>query len=571
MIASRTPEPLPGDPNGKRLCETFGRYLWSAITAPLPDDTTAKPQWQTVTNHPLRPRVLWSLWQDANTLVGVRFTHETCYALLDIDAGSAYRNADAVAQIRAALETIGITRTLLLRSSWNGGLHLYIPLPEPVSTFNLAVTLKECLKAQGFSIKEGQLEIFPNAKAYGVKAFIEYQAHRLPLQPSSGSCLLDDDLNPIGNSLSRFFWMWDGAAANQDLDSLKQALLVGRNNHRKRPKRRSHPVEDWRTDLETEIAEGWTDFGQTNHLLKTIGCYGVVFEQFQGQVLEEYILRIATSRPGYEEFCRHHTDIDRRVKAWARAAENYYWPMGSAPKRTGDLHQNNIVPFNQQLSKDAQERIQQAVETLRQQNALPTGITARADAITRQFNISKKTLYRYPSLWKPDSQQEEKGKRPEVASFSSVSQAPAQDSSDPEKAQKIEEVYTQSPLMKGRPFFSGGAGLDCSLFSLDRGARGDNLISPQPVCPSLQLPLQPLQLPIQLPLPIPLAEIHSGLQQQVQRLGWSSSQISQFIAQKFGGRRRSELQDGDLVTLLYYLQDANIKRLPGSNDSGSPL
>ncbi|MBD0337618.1 MAG: hypothetical protein ICV62_19185 [Cyanobacteria bacterium Co-bin13] len=192
--------------------------------------------------YPLRPRVLWNLWQDANTLVGVRFTHETCYALLDIDAGSVYRNADAIAQIRAALETIGITRTLLLRSSWNGGLHLYIPLPEPVSTFNLAVTLKECLKAQGFTLKEGQLEIFPNAKAYGVTAFIEYQAHRLPLQPSSGSCLLDDDLNPIGNSLGRFFWMWDGAVANQDLDSLRQALQVGRNNHRKRPKRRSHPV-----------------------------------------------------------------------------------------------------------------------------------------------------------------------------------------------------------------------------------------------------------------------------------------------------------------------------------------
>jgi hypothetical protein len=76
----------------------------------------------------MRPRVLWNDWQDANTLIGVRFTHDTVYGLLDIDAGSDYCNPDGVAEIRAALETIGITRTVLTRSSWNGGLHLYIPL-----------------------------------------------------------------------------------------------------------------------------------------------------------------------------------------------------------------------------------------------------------------------------------------------------------------------------------------------------------------------------------------------------------------------------------------------------------
>jgi hypothetical protein len=94
-------------------------------------------------------------WQDANTLIGVRFTHETYYGLLDIDAGSDYCTAKAIAEIRAALETIGITRTLLTRSSWNGGLHLYLPFPEPVNTFNLAVALKECLKSQGFRLKAG--------------------------------------------------------------------------------------------------------------------------------------------------------------------------------------------------------------------------------------------------------------------------------------------------------------------------------------------------------------------------------------------------------------------------------
>jgi hypothetical protein len=234
-------EPLPADPTGQRLCEIFGHYPWNFIRADLPDDATTKAAWTTVTTYPLRPSVLWNHWQDANQLIGVRFTHDTRYALLDLDAGGDYCTPEGVAQIRAALETIGITRTLLIRSSWSGGLHLYIPFAEWVNTFNLAVALKECLKAQGFRLKAGQLEIFPNVKAYGVQTFIEYMGHRLPLQPGSGSCLLDDALNPIGSSLARFFWLWDGAAGHQDMDTLRHAMKIGRDNHRKSPSAAATP------------------------------------------------------------------------------------------------------------------------------------------------------------------------------------------------------------------------------------------------------------------------------------------------------------------------------------------
>jgi hypothetical protein len=47
-------------------------------------------------------------------LCDVRFTHDTVYALLDIDAGSDYCNPDGAAEIRASLETISLTRTLLI-------------------------------------------------------------------------------------------------------------------------------------------------------------------------------------------------------------------------------------------------------------------------------------------------------------------------------------------------------------------------------------------------------------------------------------------------------------------------
>jgi hypothetical protein len=132
MIASLKPNTLlPADPLGQRLCETFGRYLWNCIRAELPDDATAKPAWQTITKYELRPRVLWNDWQDAQVLIGVRFAHETTYGLLDIDAGSEYCTAEGIADLRAALETIGITRTILTRSSWSGGLHRFPQVAEP--------------------------------------------------------------------------------------------------------------------------------------------------------------------------------------------------------------------------------------------------------------------------------------------------------------------------------------------------------------------------------------------------------------------------------------------------------
>ena len=215
MVADfHPPKPIPADPLGQRLHDIFGRNPWDFIEAPAPAPGEA-PAWRTVTGYPLRPRILWQRWQDPNTILGVRFESQTFYGLLDIDAGSPYCNPESVSQLRAALETIGITRTLLLRSSHSNGLRLYLPFPEAVRTFDLAVALHECLTAQGFAIANGTLEVFPNPKPYGVEKIIHYNGHRLPLQPGTGACLLDDEFQPIGDRLDRFVWLWDGAASHQ--------------------------------------------------------------------------------------------------------------------------------------------------------------------------------------------------------------------------------------------------------------------------------------------------------------------------------------------------------------------
>ncbi|MGB7085120.1 MAG: hypothetical protein WBD47_06175 [Phormidesmis sp.] len=335
--------------------------------------------------------------------------------MLDIDINSPYhprQDAGAIARIEAALETIGITRTLRIRSSWSEGLHLYVPLPELVKTFDLAVALKNCLEPQGFKLKQGHLECFPNVKAYGNVIKTEYLAHRLPLQPGSGSCLLDEAFSPGSNKLGDFLSLWDVAAAGQDISTLRQALPLARKNRYKKVRSRLNKVDSWKKDLETILAEGWTGPGQTNQLLKEFGCYGHVFLGYCGEELVDFIHQQATASPGYQQWCRHQREIKMRSHVWATAIEQYYWPIGTyeeAQQKQKDAT-SKIVPFNDFRARNAQESIKAAVQHLQDTNALPGAATARAQAVRKaqkklsQSSSSLETLYKAENknLWHPD-------------------------------------------------------------------------------------------------------------------------------------------------------------------------
>ncbi|MEP0919939.1 hypothetical protein NC981_24305 [Leptolyngbya sp. DQ-M1] len=448
---SQCHDPFPSNLIGKRLCETFP-YLWNAIIST--NETT--PKWQTVAKYPIRPRILWREWKDNSKLIGVRFDSQTSYALIDIDRNGQfhpYQNPELLTLIRAALETIGICRTVLIRSSWSEGLHLYIPLPHAVQTFGLAQAIKQCLEAQGLTIAQGQLEVFPNCKAYAVPGtYTEYNAHRLPLQPESGSCLLDDDYNPLSHDLGQFFQQWDIAAAGQDLSELMNAIAIARTNNRNRRKRHTTIVEDWLQDLRAEIQEGWTDYGQTNHLLKTIACHGVVFEGLKGDALGEYVEQTAVNLPGYEEWCQHRHEIRMRSTVWARSAENYYWALGSNPKRSGNAHSDEgekVVPLNVLRSEDAQRRIKAVVSRLEQEGQFPSTATARAKLIAAE-GISTRTLYNHLELWHPIHYQSGSCKTVQPETITAIFEA---DSEDPPKSLEPSEekrFYTEGKNMKGR-------------------------------------------------------------------------------------------------------------------------
>lgn len=385
---------LPADPLGQRLTQLF-TYRWQWLSMPL-DNLFSSPEWKTVDKYPLRPRVLWKRFNDAAEVIGVRFGSKTSYAMLDIDANSDY--IDAIGSIKGALETVGIVRTVTIRSSYSGGIHIYIPLPQEYPTFSVACLVKQCLEAQGFTLAPGQLEAFPNVKLYSkswLGEYSEYNGHRLPLQPGTGSVILTDDLQPISSELSRFFALWDNAQLLNDHNEISEALCVARANRRYRNRAKAtKKIEDWKADLQEVIEQGWTGHGQTNEMLKTIACFGVVFEGLRGPMLLEYVVRTANGSPGVEQYCSHLHELDRRCSQWSAAAEKFWWPLGDEPIR----ERASFMDVCKERASEARLRIQRAVNSL----AL-AGMTVRArvELICKEAKCSAQTLYKNKDLWHP--------------------------------------------------------------------------------------------------------------------------------------------------------------------------
>ena len=571
MIAIRSDDLLPSDPLAQRLSHTFLRNRWDFIYAQLPDPNQPeqmvldwqtehlkpKPEWKTERRYPMKSRVLYYRWADPSEVIGVRFDHETEYGLIDIDVNSPYhpnQDPEAVTRLQIALETIGITRTFLVSSSWSGGLHLYFALNGAVNTFNLAVAVKFCLQTQGFEVKDGQLEIFPNDKAYGVVTKILYKGHRLPLQPGTGSLLLDDDFQAVSDQLSDLFRVWDTTAIGQDMAELNSALSVARQNRLKKPRRRLNNVEAWRRDLEILIAEGWSGPHQTNHLLKQIGCYGVVFKGLSGDALIEYIIEIATKAPGYSQWCGHQQQIKLRSRSWAIAVEKYYWPLGTHAKARPA---SNVISFNQQRSQKAQDEIKAAITLLQAEDRLPEKATDRAKAVAELANKSLRTLYRHKGLWHPEHQKAEE--RCVIADASVATEHPEpplpQEIKQPKPLQRA-ALPTKEEIMKCKSALREAPLKKESKTSSLRGVRGEKDRFPQVERPILRVVPRPVPPQVYRDPGIDPGEekLIRGIQTHVRRLDWPIEKISQFISERFSGKRRYELNNDELVLLLSYLQ-----------------
>lgn len=383
------------------------RFDYIYATHPEPGKT---PDWQTESRHPLSDRLI----RQGSYLYGVRFGSETNYCLLDIDAGSIYhpkRDPFAISRILAALEDVGLVSHVACTSSYSGGLHLYFPFEQAQKSWNLAVVLQTLLENAGFKLVLGQLEVFPNPKHYVTTGKPNlYAAHRLPMQ--LGSYLINDSCELTYSSGDLFVQQWHCAKRRNDIQtSVIEAILKA---SRRKQYCISGKADKFLNDLNADIEPGWTGQGQTNYILGRIAMRSYVFGHLlygsyplESKALVDDIVRVAKTLPGYEQWCRHQHEIEKRAEEWARCVENSrYFHFGVQKLKSVQSEEvyspseSEQPTWNQQQSEAARERIRRAIADMLEKRSLPIGATARFQALTR-YQIGGGSLYRHRDLWHP--------------------------------------------------------------------------------------------------------------------------------------------------------------------------
>lgn len=267
----------------------------------------------------LRARPSWLTPQQVGAHLGVgaaqphylaiRPAPWSTWALIDIDADSRYHptslDGEGDLVVKKTLCDIGLLEPIEIQSSTSTGLHLLYPLSEIVSTWELALSIEQCLLSAGLQIKPGILELRPNCKTWNAN----YQAIRAPL---SGE----------GNS----FWApkYSDFGLHDDLMVFQQLFCSSRQSNRFTPINIQHqasrvcssnrrgPVQP--TGLlsaaKMRLKEGFTARGQTNEL--------TFIAQQQARLIEGIdsidALRIRCSElvsraPGFLEFCGHQQAV----------------------------------------------------------------------------------------------------------------------------------------------------------------------------------------------------------------------------------------------------------------------
>ncbi|WP_228016595.1 hypothetical protein [Synechocystis sp. LEGE 06083] len=385
-------KPIKLDPLGERFTQYFNFGSYAIVNN--------GEGWKTL-QHRISTAKIWELWKDPTTAIGLRFGKETTVGLLDIDATGEYHNEADLQAMREALESIGIGEQVLIQSSYSGGWHLWFGFPQQVPTFALSCAVPEVLARFGFDISPGNLEIFPNRKGWTKGEITKYNGGRLPLQPGSGSALLDDDFAPYSQSLEVFLDQLEETAIACDIDLLLEACTEARANYNPFAKPNgfaphNKKARQWKLQDAHAIAQPWEPH-DSNTRLGIIARYGVVFERLTGDHLVNYIVQTAIGTPDYSKHCRHQGEIEAWASRWAHCAERKYYAY--EPKKKN----KPAGPSNDERKQAAMERLIEAMEDLKLDGKLPNGVKARERLLIQLIGISKSSLWKpeYLELWHP--------------------------------------------------------------------------------------------------------------------------------------------------------------------------
>ena len=399
---------------------------------------TDKPQWETIGKYQLKSGGFIKDYASTLFLLGVGFGASTFYAMLDIDIGSPYHpanNSKAFQKLLHTLEKKGLTHPVLIQSSNSGGIHVYYFFPKKLNTFRVASFIHVTLINAGFKFKPGHLESFPNPKPYSPNGkFSNYKPHRLPLQPNSGSYVIDRWGNIVMNAeslthlgqVSMFLRLAEASAAahGEDIAKIEAALdwayqlythKIAKYQHLDRDY--SEAAREWLEDLLLTMAIGWTGKGQTNQMLQLLVTYGIVFKDLEvKQELFDWVHETVLGTRGYLEHCNHHRDIESRIWDWVNATidNEYYVSYCGFPARRG-IGIDKLVKHIKKKERKANAHNQKTAEQTRQRlttilamlGQLPRLIVDRIKAIQTKWQdlydekVSSVTLYhkKYKSLW----------------------------------------------------------------------------------------------------------------------------------------------------------------------------
>ena len=302
--------------------------------------------WQTIVNHSGKkvPLVLGTVesYYRRGLILGKRFGKLTNYLLIDVDINSPFHPRNGgIKPILDAMESLGLCRYLLIRSSESGGIHIYFPLAEPVSSWGLACAAHAALTAANVRVFGGICELFPNQKAYNA----EHNGHRLPLQ--EGSFLLDSDFNCLGNSKAAFLQQWQNCAAVQDNVRLAELLVE-----------KPLPVPN-RISVDSLPPIRWTAAGQSNEVMKKLVNYG---DRALGlntiQSLGDWMVAVAPQLPGFTQFASNESKNDLTRRNWA-----YRWAK-SHFKSVRLYHAKTSYDYNATVAAEALERLLIALDRI---------------------------------------------------------------------------------------------------------------------------------------------------------------------------------------------------------------
>lgn len=360
--------------------------LYGAIHGPIlragkVEWASLKPNWK------LSRKKLSEYFADTYYIAGKRFNGRTSYLLIDVDACSPYHPemGDRFGDLLEALEGVGLVRPVIVRSSDSGGLHLYFPLGEQVKTWWTAKQLHDYLLHQGFTLRGGTLELFPNPK----EKEAQYNGHRLPLQ--AGSFLLNPHtLEVISADPADFVAQWQVASAGNELDFTAPMTAA------------AESVREFKGDDQQSLFPNtlppisWTGPHQSNSIMRSLANWGYEKLGFTTvPTLGEWMKAIAPQLPGYQQHTSHHTKRDI-ARDWC-----FRWAR-SRVRRGGGTAGSNF-DLNQQRADDATKRLLSALtdfgkKLFNSANQLFQAVRAK---IQEQFGvvISKGTFQARKHLW----------------------------------------------------------------------------------------------------------------------------------------------------------------------------